>query len=214
MAKELTPRQSQAIVLMAQGQPLSEVAQAIGVSANTLFRWKAEELFKAALDKTTQQIQAEVEREIRKGVLLAAKKLTGIMLDEESPRHTQLQAAEQILNRFDKVIKKSEHQPENGLSLSQCHQFIDYFADSVLSDYERTIAWTYKLLGFIQDEQEYQAWSQSRRAFYALVVDWMSQYWEGIEKPVLSPDSVAWYKFCLATDSLEGLAWLMTETNE
>jgi len=48
-AKKLTPKKRKAICLLLQGNKISEVADGVGVSESTMFRWLKEEPFQAEL---------------------------------------------------------------------------------------------------------------------------------------------------------------------
>ena len=59
-AKNLTPRKRKAIVLLLQGNKISEVAEGVGVSDSTMFRWLKEEPFQAELRREELRVMDAV----------------------------------------------------------------------------------------------------------------------------------------------------------
>lgn len=95
----LTARQQRAVVALLTCPDLLAAAKAAGVNRNTLFKWRQEPAFQAALKSAEAVALAEVSRSL---VVLAAK-ATGALSDAmaaDAPVSARLRAADIVLSRL------------------------------------------------------------------------------------------------------------------
>jgi len=83
---EWTPKRSQAVLMLSEGQSSEEVAQSVGVSERTIWRWRADTAFSEELDRLTLMvgIASRAER------LRIAKKMVRLQLARVKPTQKDL----------------------------------------------------------------------------------------------------------------------------
>lgn len=83
---EWTQKRCQAVLMLSEGQSSEEVAQAVGVSERTIWRWRADTEFSQELDRLTLMvgIASRAER------LRIAKKMVRIQLARQKPTQKDL----------------------------------------------------------------------------------------------------------------------------
>ena len=93
----LTPKQEQAVAALCTNQSVTQAADSIGMNRATLYRWMDQEVFnnayRAARRKTFGHAIAMTQRYSAQAVNQLAK----IMMDEENPASSRVQAATTIL---------------------------------------------------------------------------------------------------------------------
>lgn len=91
----LAVKQERAIILMARGLNISEVAKEVGVSEQTIYNWKRDDLFVSALRAETMSCLMDCRRSL--GALAArAIETLADLLSSENP-HVRLKAATSIM---------------------------------------------------------------------------------------------------------------------
>lgn len=93
----LTPRQNQALCLLAAGYTLDEVVAETGVPKRTLTRWKGKK-FKQQLQEAVAATYDAAVAELVSGSREAAQELKRIIADPDIPSKTKVTAINVLLN--------------------------------------------------------------------------------------------------------------------
>ncbi|WP_242850922.1 helix-turn-helix domain-containing protein [Clostridium sporogenes] len=98
--KELSQQQLKAIELLLKGTSINDIAKITGVSRQTISTWKNKnEVFKAELDKSLQDLKSEVNNKILLNIEPLVDKLVRIALKSNSDK-TSLDAIIYAINRL------------------------------------------------------------------------------------------------------------------
>ena len=98
--KELSQQQLKAIELLLKGTSINDIATITGVSRQTISTWKNKnEVFKAELDKSLQDLKSEVNNKILLNIEPLVDKLVRIALKSKSDK-TSLDAIIYAINRL------------------------------------------------------------------------------------------------------------------
>lgn len=98
--KELSQQQLKAIELLLKGTSINDIATITGVSRQTISTWKNKnEVFKAELDKSLQDLKSEVNNKILLNIEPLVDKLVRIALKSNSDK-TSLDAIIYAINRL------------------------------------------------------------------------------------------------------------------
>ncbi len=101
-------RQEEAIRLLARGETLQNVANALGVRRETLWRWAQEPDFRRSLEES-RAASAQLARDRLSGLLdLAVDCLHALLTDPKHPAHTRLLAAREVLNRAGPIAPEAD----------------------------------------------------------------------------------------------------------
>jgi len=92
---DLTPKQQKAIILMARGLKVTEVATAVGVSEQTIYNWKTKPDFMEDLKDETRFYLEESRVRLGSLVLPAIEVLSSLLAS--SSQSIQLKAAQEII---------------------------------------------------------------------------------------------------------------------
>jgi hypothetical protein len=106
---QLSPAQSRALELYAQGSTDAEVATELGVERSTAWRWRTQDAtFRRALRRThaeaTKAAAGRLEGLVEKALDVLASTLT----DQEAPLALRLRAAEAVLERAGVASNEAE----------------------------------------------------------------------------------------------------------
>lgn len=93
----------QAIAALLSHNSVEEAARAVGISANTLLRWRKEPEFKAAWREERRTACSQATGPLQDFKRAAVKTMLKIMLDQNTPAGTQLRAAELVLEQGTKA---------------------------------------------------------------------------------------------------------------
>ena len=94
---------AKAIELLASGETYIQAAKEVGVTRVTLWNWRQDEDFAAALQERKESVKQELEEVLRDAGPLSVKTLLAIMLGPSSDA-SKLKAAETLL-RYQNTIK-------------------------------------------------------------------------------------------------------------
>lgn len=119
----LTPQQEKAVILLASGQTITEVAKHLNIERSTLYQWGAKANFKAYFNSLTKEIQDNTENCLF-GLLEEALKTLRDSLNSKN-ESVKLKAALSIIDRT-KDIKVGETDPVQMLR-KQCTHTFDAF---------------------------------------------------------------------------------------
>ncbi|EPY2273710.1 helix-turn-helix domain-containing protein [Clostridium sp. FAM 1755] len=98
--KELSQQQLKVIELLLKGTSINDIATITGVSRQTISTWKNKnEVFKAELDKSLQDLKSEVNNKILLNIEPLVDKLVRIALKSNSDK-TSLDAIIYAINRL------------------------------------------------------------------------------------------------------------------
>jgi len=79
--KELTQRQSQAIILLLQGKTIEEIAKTLGVAVNSVYRWlETDPLFKKEYSEAKERVFREALESLRVASKEAVQALRDLLL--------------------------------------------------------------------------------------------------------------------------------------
>ena len=101
----ISPAQRKAIEALATGHTVDDSALLSGVTPQTVYRWRRQAEFRAALNEMSDQLLQEASTQLVASVSGAISTLRRIAADEEAPASTQVAAARAIL---DAVLKLRE----------------------------------------------------------------------------------------------------------
>lgn len=104
--KPLTYRQQKAIALLMAGKDKSAVAQEIGISRNTLYKWQKQENFRAALRKAEAALVSDIAGQLARLGSKAQSVLSEQMKEESSPQ--ALSAARAVLGFIPKFLELAQ----------------------------------------------------------------------------------------------------------
>ena len=93
----IEPKHEKAITLMVQGLNCKTVAEQIGVSPETVSRWRGDHSFKAALNTQLKAINEYQQDKLRAMATTALSTIESLMNDTETPAKDRLTAALKIL---------------------------------------------------------------------------------------------------------------------
>lgn len=105
----LSAQQWQAVAMLAAGQRVAEVADALGVARETVSRWRSSPVFTAAYNVTVREMHAETVGDLRSAAGEAVAVLRGL-LGAESER-VRLSAAVGVLRLVAEMAGGSESLP-------------------------------------------------------------------------------------------------------
>jgi hypothetical protein len=101
--KELTPKQTRAIVAILSTKDLGTAAKVAAVGERTLYSWLDDPAFREALHKAEDKV---IEAATTKLICTSQEALTvivSIMQDEEAPASVRLRAAQTVLDQMIKL---------------------------------------------------------------------------------------------------------------
>jgi hypothetical protein len=205
MSKLFSPQQTQAISLLAQGFTDVAVAKEISVDKSTIWRWKQNPDFLQAVDAELEAIQKDVKRILRSQTINAAKRIGQLVDEEDCPPRVQLDAAKEVLNRVAAIEPQA---PNEGIPVSQAVQMVDEVCNIATDALDAQTGMFYQLLGLVNDPDEYREWSDSKKAFYACQLDWISKWLEGDSTPTIDPEMLTLWQWAWQNDDDQGRQWL------
>ena len=95
----------QAIAALLSHNSVEEAARAVGISANTLLRWRKEPEFKAAWREARRTTLSQATGPLQDFRRAAVKTMLKIMMDQNAPAGTRLRAAELVLEQGTKATE-------------------------------------------------------------------------------------------------------------
>ena len=104
----LSPEKIRAIEALLSGQTNDQAAKYASVSIRTLFKWKADEIFKQALQDAEKQALGEITRRLTSAGLKAVDVLSEIANDTAEKSSVRVQAAGKILESVVRLTELSE----------------------------------------------------------------------------------------------------------
>ena len=111
--KRLSPKQFQAIDLLASGKTQASVCELLDVDRVTIHRWKKSELFSGELDDRITQASKQALTELRALKLEAVATWRTLMQDPETPANIRASIAGDILKIAEPALETST---DKGLS--------------------------------------------------------------------------------------------------
>ena len=111
--KRLSPKQFQAIDLLASGKTQASVCELLDVDRVTVHRWKKSELFSGELDDRITQASKQALTELRALKLEAVATWRTLMQDPETPANIRASIAGDILKIAEPALETST---DKGLS--------------------------------------------------------------------------------------------------
>jgi phage terminase small subunit len=98
MMQELTSRQRKAIAALLSCRTVAQAAQLSGVSERTLYRWLADDTFRAAVLSAEGETINQATRRLLGLQQAAIDTLGGILQDDSAPAGVRVRAAESVLD--------------------------------------------------------------------------------------------------------------------
>lgn len=95
--KELNPQQRQAVLLLAQGMTGRETASRVGVTEETVSRWRSQPEFAASLNRCFGEAIEVVQNRLRSLAGDALGTIEEVMRDQDAPPAVRLSAATALL---------------------------------------------------------------------------------------------------------------------
>ena len=124
----IEPKHEKAITLMVQGLNCKTVAEQIGVSPETVGRWRGDYVFKAALNTQLKAVNEYQQDKLKAMATTALDTIENLMNDSECPPKDRLTAALKILElnklsaghigETDPVLLQAEEQQSEELTKS------------------------------------------------------------------------------------------------
>ena len=105
---ELTPRQKNAILPFITAKTLEEAASQAGIDSKTLWKWRKEPHFMAAVDAARRELMTKAADHLRLGAVEAVAALRRVLNDPETAAPVVVQAASAILSHAIKVVELSD----------------------------------------------------------------------------------------------------------
>jgi len=102
-AKQLKPKQIDALKLLATGTPAYQVAERLEITTMTLYRWQRLPEFESKLRTITNSGLEELAKKINVAALTAVETLQEILCDMHEPTTIRMKAATGVLNAMPKV---------------------------------------------------------------------------------------------------------------
>ena len=104
-AKPLSPKQSRAILFLAQGLTAEEASSRLKVSSGTVHNWKSQnELFRVQLEAVQQEMFDSGVRQLKALVAAATSTLGAVMNDREAANRDKIAAARTVLQHCDRTV--------------------------------------------------------------------------------------------------------------
>jgi hypothetical protein len=100
MSENLTVRQRKAIGALLMNYDITQAAKAAGVSRETLYRWKGEEPFRAALNDASRQALEGLSNSLIALSALAVDGLNEVLSNPTTPPAVKIRAADIVLTRI------------------------------------------------------------------------------------------------------------------
>ena len=105
---ELNPRQKNAVLAVITAKTMDEAASQAGVDIKTLWRWRKNPLFVAAVDAARRDLMTKAADHLRLGAVEAVAALRRVLADKETAAPVVVQAASAILSHAIKVVELSD----------------------------------------------------------------------------------------------------------
>lgn len=105
---ELTPRQKNAILPLITAKTLEEAASQAGVDVKTLWKWRKEPAFVAAVDAARRDLMTKAADHLRLGAVEAVAALRRVLADKDTAAPVVVQAASAILSHAVKVVELAD----------------------------------------------------------------------------------------------------------
>ena len=121
---KLTTQHTRAIELLALGETGRSTAQKLGVSEETVSRWKSDFDFMAALNSLLQDNKEAVQARLRSLSDVALQTIESVMRDPETPAKEKLSASFKVLELTS--INAPEIGSDNPAKLKQKKQSYDF----------------------------------------------------------------------------------------
>jgi len=103
--KPLSPRQSRAILFLAQGLTAEEASNRLKVSSGTIHNWKSQnEQFRGQLEAVQQEMFDSGVRQLKALVSAATSTLGAVMNDKEAAHRDKIAAARTVLQHCDRTV--------------------------------------------------------------------------------------------------------------
>jgi len=105
---ELPPRQQQAALLLAAGKTLGEVAERVGTSYTTVYRWRRKQEFIAYEHSLVSARNTSFQEHLEGGAIQAVQYLAGVLADPAQPVAVKLKVADSLVNAYIKATPLME----------------------------------------------------------------------------------------------------------
>lgn len=105
MSQNLTGPQLAAIDAMLGGASHGDAAEAAGVTARTLRRWRSSPAFRLELTKRSTESLDDVTRQLTAAAGEAAGVMRSVLNDEDAPPGTRLRAADLLLGHSSRLLE-------------------------------------------------------------------------------------------------------------
>ncbi len=105
---ELTPRQKNAVMPLITAKTLDEAASQAGIDAKTLWKWRKQPHFVAAVDAARRELMTKAADHLRLGAVEAVAALRRVLADPETAAPVVVQAASAVLSHAVKVVELSD----------------------------------------------------------------------------------------------------------
>ena len=115
----LSPQQSTAITMLVEGQLPNDIADALGIAVGTLYNWKLEPTFKAALKKTQLAVYQASLLELKALSSTATRTLKAIVVGSEVAPRDRIAAAKAILSFGQTNLLEANTKEEAAHSIGQ-----------------------------------------------------------------------------------------------
>ena len=113
-AKPLSPKQSRAILFLAQGLTAEEASNRLKVASGTVHNWKSQnEQFRGQLEAVQQEMFDSGVRQLKALVSAATSTLGAVMNDKEAAHRDKIAAARTVLQHCDLTECQSSVPIEN-----------------------------------------------------------------------------------------------------
>ena len=114
IAKPLSAKQQQALLLLAEGYSAGEVSTRLKVASGTVHNWKSQnELFRLQLRTVQQEMFCSGVEQLKSLVFTAADTLADVMNDKEAAHRDKIAAARTVLQHCDRTVIESTQPIEN-----------------------------------------------------------------------------------------------------
>lgn len=105
---ELTPRQEKAVHALLAAKTMDEAAQVAGCDPKTLWRWRKEPEFRAALDAARRELFSAAADKLRLGAGEAVAALRRVLADPETAPAVVVQSAAVILSHCFRAVELAD----------------------------------------------------------------------------------------------------------
>jgi hypothetical protein len=99
--------------------------------------------------------------------------------------------------------------PSEGIPVSEAMRWVSDACNLAIDALDAQTGMLYQLLGLVNDPDEYREWSDSKKAFYACHLDWISKWLEGDSTPTIDPEMLTLWQWAWRNDDDQGRAWIM-----